>query len=280
MLTDIRVTMSEIRMKTTQPFLKWAGGKRWLVKNHAEIFPKNFNRYYEPFLGSGAVYFHLLPNEAVLSDVNDDLINSYLAVRDSHKDVTSLLEEYQNLHSKEFYYDMRARTPESSVERAAQFIYLNRTCWNGLYRVNLKGKFNVPIGTKTNVILDTDNFEALSLLLQNSDIKTQDFESTINQAGDGDFVFVDPPYTVKHNQNGFVKYNEVLFSWDDQTRLRDSVFRARDRGAFVLVTNADHASIRELYEGVNMSTFKRNSVIAGISAKRGMYSELIINMGK
>lgn len=166
------------------------------------------------------------------------------------------------------------RTPES---RAAQFIYLNRTCWNGLYRVNLEGKFNVPIGTKQNVILETDDFEATSRLLVGAELVCGDFEKVISRAGENDFVFVDPPYTVKHNYNGFIKYNESIFSWDDQVRLRDSVKTASNRGAKVLVTNACHESIRDIYEDIGeLIVLDRASVIAGKSTARGRYEEMVI----
>jgi DNA adenine methylase len=146
-----------------------------------------------------------------------------------------------------------------------------------LYRVNLNGQFNVPIGTKTNVILDTDNFEKIAHLLQNCELISGDFEIALSRAAAGDFVFVDPPYTVKHNHNGFVKYNEHIFSWDDQIRLRDAVSAAVGRGAKVLVTNAYHESIREIYDGVGeLIELSRSSVIAGKSAARGRYEEMVI----
>ena len=172
---------------------------------------------------------------------------------------------------------MRASNPADRIERAARLLYLNRTCWNGLYRVNLKNEFNVPIGTKTDVVLSTDNFVALSELLRGASIVSCDFEETIDNAAEGDFVFVDPPYTVKHNLNGFVKYNDRIFSWADQVRLRDAVARASARGASVLVTNANHYSIRELYDGVGLQTvLSRASVLAANSVFRSRVEELSI----
>ncbi|UQI40951.1 DNA adenine methylase [Vreelandella venusta] len=259
------------------PFLKWAGGKRWLVKDHPDIFPKKFNTYIEPFLGSGSVFFHLKPEQALLSDTNQELITTYKAIRNRNRKVRSLLEEYHQKHSKEFYYFMRAQTPQTQEEVAARVIYLNRTCWNGLYRVNLRGQFNVPIGTKKNVILDTDDFGTTAKLLRRSKISHSDFEAVIDKAEEGDFVFVDPPYTVKHNLNGFVKYNEKLFSWDDQVRLKESILRAANRGAKVLLTNANHESILDLYKLPNKTkVLKRSSVISGTSQHRGKYEELTI----
>lgn len=259
------------------PFLKWAGGKRWLVRDHPEIFPKEFNTYIEPFLGSGSVFFHLKPKSALLSDTNRELITTYRALRNRNRKVEALLKEYHEQHSEEFYYLMREQAPKSPEEVAARMIYLNRTCWNGLYRVNLSGKFNVPKGTKTSVILDTDDFGATARLLRRSVITHSDFEAVIDAAQKDDFVFVDPPYTVKHNLNGFVKYNEKLFSWDDQVRLKLSIDRATERGAKVLITNANHESIIDLYKDyLSHSTLSRSSILSGKSEFRGKFSELAI----
>lgn len=259
--------------------MKWAGGKRWLISNSKSILPNTLeiNNYFEPFLGGGAVFFHLEPLSGRLSDLNQDLINSYTVIRDNWADLIEILSKYNKQHCDEFYYDIRATKPKTQLKKAARFIYLNRTCWNGLYRVNKKGEFNVPIGTKTKVILDEDNFQEISILLKRMDIEACDFETSIDRAGAEDFIFVDPPYTVKHNLNGFVKYNENIFSWEDQIRLSKSLTRAIKRGAYVLILNADHSSIKTLYKGVGkMITMERASVIAGSSEARGIYSELAI----
>lgn len=263
------------------PFLKWAGGKRWLVSNHPELFPNEYNNYLEPFLGSGAVYFFMRPSNAILGDFNSDLINTYNQIKLNWPEVNSILHNYHELHSKDFYYKIRETSFDDLQEKAAKFIYLNRTCWNGLYRVNLKGKFNVPIGTKNKVILDTDNFEQVSKSLNGAQLLATDFKNVIDQAQKGDFLFIDPPYTVKHNFNGFVKYNDQLFSWSDQIRLRDSVENAVSKGVKVLVTNADHESIHELYKGIGQKiSLDRLSVISGKAQARGKFSELIIKCYK
>lgn len=259
------------------PFLKWAGGKRWFVKNHLQTVPENFNVYIEPFLGGASMFFALCPNNAILSDYNINLINCYTAVRDDPQSIRTYLEEHHSLHSKDYYYQIRATKYTDATQRAAQLIYLNRTCWNALYRVNLKGEFNVPIGTKTNVLLESDNFEKLSEKLQNIQLVSCDFEETINKASTGDFIFVDPPYTVKHNNNGFVKYNETMFSWDDQIRLSKALIAADNRGAKFLMTNAYHQSVIDLYQNYfNLSKVSRHSVIASESARRGLYDELLV----
>ena len=209
------------------PFLKWAGGKRWLTKYREALFDTEYERYIEPFLGSGAVFFDLCPERAILSDANGDLIETYHAIRDDWQRVYAYLQDYQQRHSKDHYYATREKTLRNPFTRAARFIYLNRTCWNGLYRVNKDGKFNVPIGTKSTVLLDSDNFSAIAEQLNKAEISTTDFEVTIEKCRQGDLLFVDPPYTVKHNHNGFIKYNETLFSWDDQVRLHHSLVEAK-----------------------------------------------------
>jgi DNA adenine methylase len=267
----------KVKNSTFVPFLKWAGGKRWLVDKHCDLFHIPFDRFIEPFLGSGAVFFSLSPEKSILCDKNIQLINTYRSIRDEWQKVELHLRNHHKNHNNEYYYKIRAKDFISSEEKAAQFIYLNRTCWNGLYRVNLKGKFNVPIGTKKNVVMDTDDFEKISNLLINTQLIDGDFNGAIDQAGSGDFVFIDPPYTVKHNHNGFVKYNENLFSWDDQIRLRDSIKTAIKRGAMVLVTNANHDCIKELY--LDMGEFislSRASVISGSTNGRGKYEEMVI----
>lgn len=260
-----------------EPFLKWAGGKRWLTSNCRDVFPSSYRRYVEPFLGSGAVFFSLAPREAILSDINGDLIDTYQAIKIDWQRVYSLLKEHHNYHSRDYYYKIRLSRPRSLFARSARFIYLNRTCWNGLYRVNLKGQFNVPIGSKTRVIMENDDFKEVSKRLQNVHILKSDFEPVIDSTNRDDLLFVDPPYTVKHSDNGFIKYNEQLFSWDDQIRLSECLKRASSRGVRIVLTNAPHASIYQLYTvGFKCSKAVRNSVIAAASSKRKKCEELII----
>ena len=258
------------------PFLKWAGGKRWLIQHHANIFPKKFIRYIEPFLGSGAVYFFLSPKEAILTDVNAELINAYRVVRNRRRLLEDLLQSHHSKHSTPYYYAVRDLVPSDAVGRAARLIYLNRTCWNGLYRVNQRGQFNVPIGTKNSVLLESDNFLELSKRLRTAQIRVADFEESVDLAQKGDFLFVDPPYTVKHNNNGFLKYNDKIFSWADQIRLAEALGRARRRGAQIVMTNADHLSVRELYGDFSCYSLRRYSVLAGSASNRGPTEELLV----
>lgn len=262
------------------PFLKWAGGKRWLIDTDVKYMPNKFNKYIEPFLGGGAVFFSLPKKVCILSDLNEELTITYNAIKNDWKKVNEVLKKHARKHSDEYYYEMRSAKPIKEHTKAARFIYLNRTCWNGLYRVNLKGDFNVPRGTKNSVMLDTDNFEKVAKFLSKSKILCQDFEHTISMAGKDDFIFVDPPYTVKHNLNGFVKYNERIFSWNDQIRLRDALLGAKNRGAKITITNADHQSIRELYQGHGeIIRMERSSVIAAKSKYRNLTTEILVRMG-
>lgn len=262
-----------------KPFLRWAGGKRWLFESGQFSIPTFRGKYIEPFLGGGAVFFENQPTHAILSDANNRLVELYEVIRDSVLDLKIAFENHALLHHKEYYYNVRAQILDDPVSRAAQFLYLNRTCWNGLYRENAKGEFNVPIGTHRTITYDSDDFFAWSKALQGARIKHQDFEATVDQAAEGDFIFVDPPYTVRHNMNGFVKYNQTIFAWEDQVRLRSALERASERGALFAMTNADHDSVKELYHGFGEHRqLKRHSVIAANSVHRASSTELLITV--
>lgn len=272
-------TPSDNHRSIVEPFLKWAGGKRWLTSYLKSVNLDFSGKYIEPFLGGGAVYFYLQPRRAILSDLNRALIEAYQCVRDDPDGIENLLKAHHKAHNTEHYYAIRSANALISIERAANLIYLNRTCWNGLYRVNKNGKFNVPIGTKSSVVLSADNWADVSALLSGAQIVARDFEASIDAAEAGDFLFVDPPYTVKHNFNGFVKYNESLFSWGDQVRLHVALQRAKERGVKMVITNADHQSIRDLYSsGFEFVRLERSSVLSGDSNFRGRYSELVITL--
>ena len=259
------------------PFLKWAGGKRWFTLRHLDMVPESYRTYVEPFLGSGAMFFALRPERAVLSDINSDLINCFQEICKDPEAISKQLSAHQSAHCTEHYYHTRTKKPADPVGRAGWLIYLNRTCWNGLYRVNKKNEFNVPIGSKKNVVLPSDDFTRIGRLLLGAEILCQDFEETIDAAGPGDFVFVDPPYTVNHNLNGFLKYNDKVFSWADQLRLRDAVERASVRGAQVLITNANHFSVREIYSPLGrLDVVDRTSVLAADVAHRIQTEELVV----
>ena len=258
------------------PFLKWAGGKRWLVAKYPALFTGQFKRYIEPFLGGGAAFFAMAPKRSILSDVNARLISAYAAVKAAPDQIIEQLKQHQELHSDSYYYYMRDATYSDPIAAAAQFIYLNRTCWNGLYRVNKQGKFNVPRGTKNTVLLESDDFLRISKILKGATLIACDFAETLDLAGGGDFAFVDPPYASKHTQH-FLKYHDTLFSWLDQERLFRVACKAKRRGAKIMITNVDHPSVRKLYRAFgNVQRVSRANVLAGIGGTRGQTTELVI----
>lgn len=259
------------------PFLKWAGGKRWLFESGQFFPPELKGKYIEPFLGGGAAFFKIQPRDALLGDINARLIELYTVIRDELEEFERLLRQHATLHSKNHYYEVRSKHLRKPVTRAAQFLYLNRTCWNGLYRENKYGRFNVPIGTKQTVIFPNEDFKAWSKALKNATLVHQDFEATIDAAQEGDFLFVDPPYTVRHNLNGFVKYNQKIFAWEDQIRLYEALRCAVSRGVNFAMTNADHESVRVLYKDFGQHTqLERHSVIAGQASHRSRSTELLV----
>lgn len=265
---------------TLTPFLKWAGGKRWFVHQHPQLFPKSYRRYVEPFLGSGAVYFYLKPKDALLGDVNPEVVETYKAIKEDWRNVKRNLAKHHQAHAEieGYYYDVREKSPRTLASRAARTIYLNRTCFNGIYRVNKQGVFNVPRGTKDTVVMESDDFESMADLLSGAKLRIGDFEKLIDDTREDDFLFADPPYTVRHNLNGFIKYNEVLFSWDDQERLAKAIRRAAWRGVKVISTNANHDSVRALYSGMDFLTraVSRFSQISADGSSRRQFEELII----
>ncbi|MEO7676942.1 MAG: Dam family site-specific DNA-(adenine-N6)-methyltransferase [Verrucomicrobiota bacterium] len=258
-----------------RPFLRWAGGKRWLSNTGKIKFPDS-RRYVEPFLGGGSIFFAQNSNRALLSDLNEFLINAYSWMKLSPEKLYELTQYHFSEHSSDHYYAVRSQLGTSTINDAAAFIYLNRSCFNGLFRVNLAGRFNVPIGTKAFVLSEVEEFHGWARHLQNAEIVRCDFEQVINRCGENDVLFVDPPHTVAHNSNGFIEYNEKIFSWDDQVRLADSLARAKARGANFLLTNADHDSVRDLYPHEILSSETRGSEMAGRSSYRGKTTELIV----
>lgn len=260
-----------------EPFLKWPGGKRWLIPKLDQIERPAFDRYVEPFLGGGAMFFAIHPRKALLADTNEELINAYKCLRRSPLEIETRLQQLHRRHSSAVYYHMRSTLPKDNVERAIRFIYLNRTCFNGIYRVNRLGEFNVPIGSKSEVAYARGYLGNVSRTLKKASFRVADFERITDETGQGDLLFVDPPYTVMHNHNNFVKYNAHLFSWDDQVRLAESLRKAVDRGAKVMLSNADHASIRELYKDFGTHwVVGRATVLAAGSKHRCATTELLV----
>ncbi|MEZ4945621.1 MAG: Dam family site-specific DNA-(adenine-N6)-methyltransferase [Cyclobacteriaceae bacterium] len=267
-------------IENIRPFLRWAGGKQWLLSDLSKYLPNIINNYHEPFLGGGAIFVYLKTNglisgKSFLSDLNDDLINAYVTIRDDLPSLTKKLKQFENTEKE--YYNVRKKQLRSSISRAAQFIFLNRTSFNGIYRVNLDGQYNVPYGNKKYLTLfDYENFKNLSNYFYDCEFRSVDFFETIDNIKGGDLVFLDPPYTVAHEHNGFVKYNQKIFEWKDQIRLREYIEILKERKVNIILTNAAHQSIEDLYRNIG-KRFKvsRFSVIGGLKAKRKKYNELV-----
>lgn len=266
-----------MRNKTIQPFLRWAGGKKWLIPLiDALIDGLDYKNYYEPFLGGASVFFSIgIPKHAYLSDINAELIETYMEVKDHPNEVIKELKLLKNTEAD--YYRIRNCVPETPIKRAARFIYLNQTSYNGLYRVNLKGEYNVPYGFRKAMQYDYDRIQNASKKLQKAKLKSEDFAAKKYRIKEGDLVFLDPPYTVSHNENGFIKYNQKLFSLKDQYKLSDYIQFISNKGAFYILTNAAHDTVKELFNNDNctMLTLNRSSLIGGKNAKREKVSEFI-----
>ncbi|NOQ76126.1 MAG: Dam family site-specific DNA-(adenine-N6)-methyltransferase [Crocinitomix sp.] len=262
--------------KKTLPFLRWAGGKKWLKKDINDLLPRNgFNSYHEVFLGGGAIFFHLEPKQMIfLNDLNQELIDTYRTVKTNVESVINELKKFEN--TEEFYYYIRAKKYRLDSRRAAQFIFLNQTSFNGIYRVNLQGQYNVPYGFRTKNFLEPENLRKVSESLQKAQFSNGDFSRTIDNVCKGDLVFLDPPYTITHNNNGFLKYNQKLFSENDQYRLSKMIDQIKEKEAFYILTNAAHFKVKEIFDkGDRVLKMKRASLVGGTNAKRGKYSEYV-----
>lgn len=260
-----------------RPFLRWAGSKRWLLRHLVPFLPRQFGRYHEPFLGSGALFFLLCPDRASLSDKCSDLIDVYTMVRDNVSAIIRYLKPLKP--DRDLFYAVRNQPSRGRLKRAAEFLYLNKTCWNGLYRVNTKGRFNVPYGMpKTDFIADFENLRACSQALEKPGVmlRSCDFESALGDVKSGDLVYLDPPYVTRHNNNGFIDYNETLFSWEDQKRLANRARQMAGAGAYVIVTNADHCELAELYRGFKTQSLTRSSTLASDPKCRVRVKEAIL----
>jgi DNA adenine methylase len=266
----------------TKPFLRWAGGKSWLTKCIEEYVPSSFNDYYEPFIGGGSIFIYLktrgiIKKKAILSDLNPELINAYEVIQCNVGKLIDELKKHRN--EKNYYYEIREKEFTDPILRASKFIYLNRTSYNGIYRENLKGVYNVPFGNKSyKELFDFKNMVRLSEVFTGCKFLVSDFQKVEEKVNKKDFVFVDPPYTVAHGLNGFIKYNQKIFSWEDQIRLKDFSQELNKNGTRFIITNAYHESILDLYKNTGKITvLSRPSVIGGTGAKRTHYDEIVIS---
>jgi len=246
-----------------------------LLQDIEKFVPSDYNKYYEPFLGGGALFFKLEPSVSQLSDINSELINTYQQVKNNVNDIIKQLKSMK--YNKSTYYKIRSLKTTDKVVRAARFIYLNRTCWNGLYRENKKGEFNVPIGKYENpLICDSDNLINASRMLEKTELTKGDFKLVLKNCSKGDLIYLDPPYVTSHKDNGFIEYNSKIFSLEDQLRLRNTMIRLDKKGCKLIMSNADHKFIKKIYKNFNINYVSRKSLIAADTLKRKDVKELII----
>ncbi|MES2773370.1 MAG: Dam family site-specific DNA-(adenine-N6)-methyltransferase [Bacteroidota bacterium] len=264
----------------SKPFLRWAGGKTWMLSYIDKLLPASIANYHEPFLGGGSIFFYLkekgiIKGKAFLSDSNEELINTYRILKSKPAELFKLLKEHQNTVDE--YYRIRSTIYIDDVERAARFLFLNRTSFNGIYRVNRSGSYNVPYGYKKyKELYDFDELSKASACFKNCFFSVMDFKRVTSKVGAGDFVFFDPPYTVAHENNGFIHYNQSLFSWQNQIELSKLLPQIKLLGANFILTNACHKSIEGIYnDKANKTILSRASTIGGIGASRTKYNELI-----
>ncbi|SMP79531.1 DNA adenine methylase [Neorhodopirellula lusitana] len=257
------------------PILKWPGGKRWLSPFIAPVLARELTgTYCEPFLGGGATYLELKPPAALLSDSNAELIAFYRECIDTPEQVVAAVQ--RNSNEEDCYYRIRRSKPRTAVGKAAKFLFLNRTCWGGIYRLNQRGEFNVPFGDSGRQICCKSDVLAASSLFAAAELECCDFAKSIDRMQNGDVVFADPPYTSRGQFNGFVRYNERLFSWDDQQRLSDVSKSARKRGVFVAVCGSFHRDVLSLYENWWVLKTERHSNVARSTKSRKSVCECIV----
>lgn len=265
-------------LRAAKPFVKWAGGKTALLSHLNEFVPSKFNRYCEVFVGGGAFFFNLAPQEAVLSDANPELINSFQVVQKKPYELIAALARYKNEESA--FYRIRSQNPRllSQVNRAARFIYLNKTCFNGLYRVNKSGNFNTPYAkNSTTQYIEEEALLAASTALKNAQIHCADFSEVVDsQVRTGDFIYFDPPYMPVSEFSNFKRYTPNQFGETDHVRLAEAFRKLDKMGCYVLLSNAHHPRVVELYKGFRQHTVMAPRLINCRGHRRGPVKELLI----
>lgn len=273
------------------PILKWVGGKRQLLKDIKELIPKQITTYVEPFIGGGALFFDLQPNKAIINDYNEELINVYRVVKEEPEKLLIILEEHHKLNSEDYFYKIRALDRNdnykdmSYIEKAARIIYLNKTCYNGLFRVNQAGQFNTPYGKYKNPnIINRPTILAMSKYfneMKSLKIISGDYANTLKGLKKGSFVYFDPPYLPISSSSSFTGYTDQGFGYDEQVRLKTECDKLNKRGIRFMLSNSDHPLIKELYKEYTIITVRANRAINSNVNKRGEINEvLVINYEK
>ena len=281
MIAINNIRKDEVCVNDVKPFIKWAGGKRQLIAELIKSVPKKYTRYYEPFIGGGAFFFHTKPDNAYISDINPDLINAYRVVK---MNVDLLIEDLRiHKNTEEYYYEIRKadRTDKykdwNEIQKASRLIYLNKTCFNGLYRMNSKGQFNVPFGSYKNPkIVDEENLRKCSKILQNTDIVLSTFNNIDSTVKKGDFVYFDPPYLPLNQTSSFTKYYKDDFNYDMQFKLRELCDTITRKNVYFMLSNSCTESILELYKKYKIRKVKANRAINCKGSGRGKINEVIV----
>jgi DNA adenine methylase len=278
---------SQLFATSPKPFVKWAGGKRQIITSLEGHLPKKFNTYFEPFLGGGALLFHLLnqsPNlKCSISDLNSDLILAYITIRDKVEQLIESLEKHSGKYSadqREYYYSVRESAPKNQIEKVSRLLFLNKTCFNGLYRVNSKGQFNVPLGRYTNPsIVNKENLISVSKILQSKNIaiRCKDFAAILDEAKKDDFVYFDPPYQPVSKTANFTSYTKCEFTYKDLERLADLCQKLDKKDCKVLLSNSNTKEVKKLFSSKwKIVEILANRAINSNSKKRTGHSELLI----
>lgn len=264
-----------------KPFVKWPGGKRQLLRELLRNMPKKYGRFFEPFVGGGALFFAVKPEYGYISDINPELMNVYEVVQNNVEELIESLREHRN--TEKYFYELRNadRTQGyegwGKIEKASRLIYLNKTCFNGLYRMNSDGHFNVPFGFYKNPnILDEDNLIACSVLLKKTEIALASFEAVEKKARRGDFVYFDPPYVPLNKTSSFTKYYKDDFDWDAQFALRELCDRLHNKGVLLMLSNSYTETVKDLYKNYRVKIVRANRAINCKGDGRGKINELII----
>lgn len=275
------------KIKLATPVVKWVGGKRQLLPEIKKCLPKNFNTYFEPFVGGGAVLFEIQPKKVIVNDINKELINLYSVIQNNVDELINVLSDSNKYaNTAECYYAIREldREPQkynqlTGIERAARILYLNKTCYNGLYRVNSMGEFNSPFGSYKNPnVVNEITLRAVSKYFNNSNIKflNGDFEKSLKTAKKGDFVYFDPPYAAISKTSNFTGYNENGFGESEQIRLKELCDTLNKKEIKFLLSNSDCEFIRDLYKDYNIITIQAKRAINSNGNNRGLVSEVLI----
>ena len=268
-----------------QPFTKWTGGKRQLLGELRSYMPETFGRYFEPFVGGGALFFDLAPEKAVINDFNEELINAYRQIKNNPAELINLLIKHKENNSKDYYLELRSADRDgrisrmTGVERAARILYMLRVDFNGLYRVNSKNQFNVPYGRYKNPkIVDVDLLYQISEYLNENDVEIlqTDFAEAVKDAQTGDFVYFDPPYIPLNETSSFTSYTHEGFSYEEQVRLRNTFKELTERGVYAMLSNSSSPLVEELYKDFNIYFVEAQRTNGAKSSSRGKISEIIV----